>query len=743
MPAELARELTRMKTGGLRRWLPLGVTAGALLAAFTRPSLGSVLHTASAIPAGAGLLVVLALLAGQMLAAWRLRLIAEDFHQRLTFGQAVTAMACGQLAGTFFFQVIGQTIARSAVLSRAGVAVPATITITGYERLVAAGVSFLLAIAGAAFLFGKITIDLVGGGAELLTILLGIILVAISGAAFAWGEAAAPLLRSALSLRSLRCGARAFLLSLGIQSTTMAAYAAAALALDKSIPLDSLLAATTLVMLAASVPISFAGWGLREISAVYALGHIGLPNAAALVVALLIGLASILTTAGIAIVTAWRRDAELAEGRGSDGPRSDADYMAFLSRSLPLFTASAVFFQIYVPEGTGRLNVNLADTIILFGGALLLLRLHTGRESVASRLPGLGIFLAAMSAVIGGAFLHGWYSFGLTSWALTNRLFGWLVLLCYGATGALLVLQDGESGRDLLLRSFVSAGLAVAALQALFVLAQAAGLHLPAPMMTIRVQGFAQNANAFAFQLLLVIAALLALGPLGRGGRLGLALAFLVLIYTVSRAGIGTCLVLCLAAGGLGLAEKRSLAIAGTLALAGVALISALQYAGGLLGPAAPQLAILAGEAADNAERWRSITAGLEMFRAHPIFGAGLGAFVESFTRGDGEPLIIHSTPVWLLAETGLVGLLVFAAPFLLLLYRELRGLGRPDRSAVLLICILLAFGVMSQAHELLFQRGLWLLLGAGLVRARPRMQDRRPAAAAETRRQRIAAFGD
>ncbi|MGH7015368.1 MAG: methyltransferase domain-containing protein, partial [Stellaceae bacterium] len=118
-----------------------------------------------------------------------------------------------------------------------------------------------------------------------------------------------------------------------------------------------------------------------------------------------------------------------------------------------------------------------------------------------------------------------------------------------------------------------------------------------------------------------------------------------------------------------------------------------------------------------DTERWTSLVGGARMFLAHPIFGAGLGAFVLSFAREHGTFTIIHSTPLWLLAETGLVGFAVFAAAYLYVLRREIRGSieNSTDAAGILLVLSLLAFGLMAQVHDLMYQRVFWLLVGAAL----------------------------
>jgi O-antigen ligase len=102
------------------------------------------------------------------------------------------------------------------------------------------------------------------------------------------------------------------------------------------------------------------------------------------------------------------------------------------------------------------------------------------------------------------------------------------------------------------------------------------------------------------------------------------------------------------------------------------------------------------------------------MFLAHPLFGAGIGAYMQQQIQSTGVPLVLHSTPVWLLAETGVIGFGVFAAAAWRLGAAAIRHRNEP--AARLAIMILCALAAMSAAHEMLYQRGFWLLLGAVLA---------------------------
>ena len=63
-------------------------------------------------------------------------------------------------------------------------------------------------------------------------------------------------------------------------------------------------------------------------------------------------------------------------------PAKTPDYAAALDWLLPLAVATAVFFQIHVPTAGGKLNVNLADPVVLVAAALFVLR-HRGSADLA------------------------------------------------------------------------------------------------------------------------------------------------------------------------------------------------------------------------------------------------------------------------------------------------------------------------------------------------------------------------
>jgi O-antigen ligase len=125
---------------------------------------------------------------------------------------------------------------------------------------------------------------------------------------------------------------------------------------------------------------------------------------------------------------------------------------------------------------------------------------------------------------------------------------------------------------------------------------------------------------------------------------------------------------------------------------------------------------ITSGYGSSNVQRIASLEGSWAMFNAHPLFGAGLGAFLESYMRAHGVPLVIHSTPLWLLAEMGIVGLFIFALPFLRILKHEIYQADRTDPARTFLLLALLGFAAIAGVHDILYQRTFWLLIGAALA---------------------------
>ena len=656
--------------------------------------------------------VLFALFANALAAVLRFKVIAGEIEHPVAFRQAMAIVSAGSLVGAVFFQIAGQLIARGVIAGRGGIPFASVVVITAYERFTAAIVSALFALGGAFFIFGNVYLDRSSGGAELLKIMAGLIAAMTAGALMGYGRMAVQTITPLLTRHFVQRCLTIIGLTLLVQIPMQAAYVMAAHTVSPQTSIANLVAASAIVMFATSVPISLAGWGLREMSAVVGLGAIGVPAHAALTAAVLIGIGSLLAMGTLAAVSL--SDFKAQKLPAQTRAAKSIDYYHVLAWVLPIGAVTLVLFQIYVPVQSGLLNVNLADPLAMLGGVLFILmsvRLgHLPRWRVAY----VNLAAAAATLVLGGSLLIGADRFGWTTWAVTNRFLGWFVLLAYGATGALIVRAGQKEGFRTILLTFAGATAAVAGIEVSLVMLT--GLGFQAPVVLGNAQGFSLNHNFFAFQLLMAMSAAIAAV---RGASLRIVVLALVLAgfwFAGSRSGWIAALFVLSTSLYLGVLNVRELLTATTCA-AGAALIAVI-LPDLVQAPINLVPAFLPSEASTQ-ERLISILGGLKLFLEYPAFGAGLGAFRNQMIFvSSSQPLLIHSTALWLLAELGMIGLLAFAVPAIYVFITEWRLAGKEQASTLIVLC-LVAFAVMSGPADMLYQRTFWLMIGAGLAMVR------------------------
>ena len=247
--------------------------------------------------------IIIALLANAFAAVLRFKVIASEIKHPIGFRPAMAAVAAGSLAGAVFFQIAGQLMARGVIAARGGMPFAAVVVITAYERITAAIVSALFALGGAFFIFGNVYLDQSSGGAELIKIIGGLVAATSAGALIGYGRMAMRTITPLLTRHFVRRCLAVIGLTLLVHIPMQAAYVMAAHSLSPQTPITNLIAASAIVMFATSVPISLAGWGMREMSAVVGLGAIGVSAHAALTTAVIIGIGSLLVVAMIAAVS--------------------------------------------------------------------------------------------------------------------------------------------------------------------------------------------------------------------------------------------------------------------------------------------------------------------------------------------------------------------------------------------------------------------------------------------------------
>ena len=412
----------------------------------------------------------------------------------------------------------------------------------------------------------------------------------------------------------------------------------------------------------------------------------------------------------------------------------------FAAWVLGMVVAVAVFFQVHVSLSGGLINLNLADPFAILALAAVSLHMLFARQLPLWRISQFNLALGVISLVLLLGFMHGWWEIGITQWALGGRLLGWLVLLGYLSAGYVIVANVGAHGLRRFAETLIATAAVVVMLQVILRLLYHWGVTTGAQL-TRNFEGYAGNRNAFAFQLLAGMALLLGYFQvyarhnfgLLRPARpwifpllLGILLAGLV--WTGSRTGMVVSVMALLLAWLGRLADRRMLGwgvIFAALLWCVVLLAAQIALIPGVFSGNIPPQVLLSGNLSvqsnlsresSNLERWETLTHGLEMWRQSPVLGAGLGVFHAKSPVWMGHPQVIHSTPLWILAEFGLLGGAVFGWAFFLLARHAIR-FGRVQPARRILLLLLVVFVIFGLAHELFYQRIFWLVLGAVLAR--------------------------
>jgi hypothetical protein len=407
----------------------------------------------------------------------------------------------------------------------------------------------------------------------------------------------------------------------------------------------------------------------------------------------------------------------------------------------------AVSLQILVtfPVGTAGLRVAAADLLIgpIFLGMAMLSWSHgVVVPSLASRRTVLLCF-ALLTCVITLALIHGRLNIGeWRPWPLINRWIGWWVLLAYFAVGAWMRTLCEERLIDqaikvLLVFSWITVAYS-AVLYEIFLMGTAE-LNYP------RLSGFFDNPNAYGCALAVLI--MLQLSHMRveklfswRVHALGLSLLLLGLILSGSRSawiGAAAGSLLLFAVHQIRMRDAMVTACGAVLLLVTVYGIASINIAtsaetGELLArmhdaaESARSRVYIVRDYDDSgiAHRVKLNKKAMEYWGDSPVIGIGLGAFYERVkTEGQiAPPATLHTTALWLLTETGIVGLAAFVGVFAVLL-TVLIGTARSRAPGTSPIEIGVAAGILvvavaSVGTDLLYQRHIWWL--AGLALAQP-----------------------
>ena len=518
------------------------------------------------------------------------------------------------------------------------------------------------------------------------------------------------------------------------------AYVVLVWAFVPDIDLTKLAAAIVIVMFVAGLPISWAGWGLREFSAVYAFNAIGVPNEAAVIVAEVVGMVTLLialAAGGATAIDAWLYPrARLRAAPAQDSAQSAATPSeSFVLWVIVILVACLIFFQLRVPSGTTDITVNAADPLALTALFFAVVYARTGR--FRQLFPEYLLWsIGGLAAVLALGVLVAFLGPGISQWALLNRVVGFLVLLGYAAVPALATLISGERGRIIAADTFVISALVICAIQ---VAAYFIHFHVtPLPIgffgyqfdRGYELQGYAQNPNAFAFQLLMALAVLFSfLASRERPSLLpwcviAAGFVMMTLIIVRSRAGIACALAAIMLTVTLRTLPRWRRMTPGSWAVC-LVVLAALVVTGVAFWAPLKQLIRVPFDALrpdtidSDTLRWQSIVLGFQAWLQHPVLGGGLGTFLISRDASGSPSAVIHNVPVWFMAEMGIVGLIGYLFFIASLLVCGVSAMRRRDVHAHGLLIVLAIFVLMGLVHDMFFQRTFWFVCSLMLLGSR------------------------
>lgn len=478
---------------------------------------------------------------------WR---ILNHFGHSLSWRVVYRACAAANLASLVIIPLLGQLIGRQALLRGAGVTSIENALIAIYERLAVGGVSAIFALIGSAYLIESEVqryIEKIPYVEIFCIIATGILLKLASSTSKLERE----LISKTLELKNLIklleiLTITTLTLSLTILSFTLIFYIAA-----PNTELTSLLSAAAITSFVASLPISFAGWGPRELAAIYTLGLFGVPSKEALSASILCGVLSIIS---VLLLSLWSLTRERYNHKNNSSPTTAQKATQGISMPntaawiFAMAIALLIFFQLHVTLVNTSININLSDLFAVLALTATVLYCISERKLPRWHVQKVNLYLCLITSAMLVSFLIGWSAFGISSWAVT-KLAGWFVLLGFMSAGYLCVSNLGIKAFRHIIEHMVAIACAIIVLQLTLRAMHFSGL-IQLESFSSELQGYSGNRNALAFQLIALISVFSSqlsiyrkAGINGNGINIpiiALSIMIVGVLFTASRSGILT-----------------------------------------------------------------------------------------------------------------------------------------------------------------------------------------------------------
>lgn len=405
-----------------------------------------------------------------------------------------------------------------------------------------------------------------------------------------------------------------------------------------------------------------------------------------------------------------------------------------------------VQITLFASEAYLGLRLSSADLFLPLAACFLFFCYLRNGPTIRTQQPFHPFFLIGPSIAIIFALINGYLLSGqISSWALINKTIGWFVLVTYFCAGMYIICTS----RICLLKSFVlpaclftAASLFFECILRLYFKGNLAGVM--GYGFDMDLSGFMNNRNAFTFlylsvfiissqfllhakklpksyfyifNLIVFLSPLFLTTNLSRSGFivLSLYLLFLLIFYFKPFAKkiipvvlIGICLV--------PLSNPKRISDVWQTAEKFKTSASLIFEDGSLISQNVHDSLYMGDQL-----RIDTITSALSVYLQSPYTGAGLGSILEKQkSNGNDRVSVMDNTILWILTEMGPLGLWAFILVYITMLAalkRKSNGMTTDHEIfAHAMIFVLLAFGIFSMFHEILYSRFLWFFLGLALA---------------------------
>ncbi len=670
----------------------------------------------------AGILV--AFILNLAVVSFRLKQLLQHSGKTVPYSIALKANLHGNFASLFVISLVGQVVGRQMFLSRYIDSPILLASLTAVERIILFVISSFFCLLGAIWIISSKDLSIFLGELSLFKIVIVIIISITASLRFRMSSFERRLLVRMVARENLKFFLKLIGITFFAQALVLGAFVIGVEAFNPDIFWVDILAAAAITSFAASLPISVNGWGLREMAAIFAFGYIGVSSSSAFAVSILVGICST-----IVVLLAWPYVFFKNEKRVkllviSQAVKNSLSTEKVVTWFLVALTTMFIFFQIQLPVlRGGYINVNISDVLVMLLLTSNLFYVINSRQLPRWDIPKFNLILLIISALILFAFLNGVLKIGITQWALFAKMFGWLVLVGYLSVGLLTVSFFGRVGLLRLIDILITTAVVIVLFN-IVIRSIPSLIHIAPISLTANFEGFSGNRNAFAFQLLVCSALLMANSRIGKVKRVnsvkkdfvptaahGVILAGIAL--TASKAGILTAAIVLIGSSLIGIVNRRMVFRSFIFGfLIWITFVWFLPFAGNFFNvDSSVQVQSTFSNPVSTVEHWDTNFQGIKMWSDSPWFGSGLGVFIEMSPQWFNKPMIIHSTPIWILAEFGLFGGTVLLAVLTWIVFHATKTCYAKPRSRAVILLIA-TFLIFCLVHEIFYQRIFWMVLG-------------------------------